>query len=75
VSKCDDAIADVYSYLDREVNWYRTWQIRRHLGDCDGCEKAFTFEQRLKIVIRERLHEEVPPQFLTRLRQALETDR
>ena len=75
MSKCDEALSNVYGYLDREVNWYRSWQIRRHVGECDGCGRAFTFEQRLQLVIRERLHEEVPPEFLARLRQALQTDR
>ena len=74
MSKCDDALHDVYGYLDREVTQYRSWRIRRHLEDCDGCERAFVFEERLRIVIRERLHEEVPAEFLTRLRQALHTE-
>lgn len=74
MSKCDDALHDVYGYLDREVTRYRIWRIRRHLEECDGCERAFVFEERLRIVIRERLHEEVPAEFLTRLRQALHTD-
>lgn len=74
MNKCDDALHDVYGYLDREVTRYRIWRIRRHLEECDGCERAFVFEERLRIVIRERLHEEVPAEFMTRLRQALHTD-
>jgi mycothiol system anti-sigma-R factor len=74
MSDCDDALANVYSYLDREANRYRSWRIRRHLHECDGCERAYVFEERLRIVIRERLHEEVPDEFLTRLRQALHGD-
>jgi mycothiol system anti-sigma-R factor len=74
VSHCDDAIHDVYSYLDREMNWYRAWKIRRHISACGSCEGAFTFEERLLVVIKERLHEEVPPEFLERLRQALASE-
>jgi hypothetical protein len=46
-------------------------RIRAHLDDCSGCLDVFEFEIRLKIVVRERLAEEVPPQFIERLRAAL----
>lgn len=74
MSNCDDALHGVYGYLDREVNWYRSWRIRRHLSDCDNCDKAFGFEERLRIVIRHRLREEVPAEFLQRLRNAIEAE-
>ena len=74
MSHCDDALHDVYSYLDQEITWYRSWQIKRHLHGCPPCVEAFHFEERLRVVVRDRLHEEVPPEFLTRLRQALSED-
>ena len=73
MSQCDDALHDVYGYLDQEITWYRSWRIRRHLGDAVAGE-AYTFEERLRVVIRDRLHEEAPPEFLARLRQALSDD-
>lgn len=68
---CDDAIARLYPYLDGEINSFRKWAIRRHLKNCPPCESAFSFEQRLKIVIRERTSEEVPPEVLQRLKTFL----
>lgn len=72
---CDEAFHDVYSYLDQEMPWFRAWRLRRHLKACDGCEQAFSFEQRLRIVLRTCLREDIPPEFLVRLRQAIDNER
>lgn len=68
---CDDALANVYMYLDRELDDSTATVIRDHLEDCPPCGKAFVFEERLKAVVKERLAVEVPPEFVERLKQAL----
>jgi mycothiol system anti-sigma-R factor len=68
---CDQALAEIYLYLDRELTWWRRRQIRRHLSECPPCLQGFTFERRLRVVVRECLMEDVPPEFLSRLNQAL----
>jgi anti-sigma factor (TIGR02949 family) len=69
--ECDDALTNLYQYLDREIEASTSEVIRAHLEDCSGCLKSFKFEERLQIVVRERLAEEVPPEFLERLRDAI----
>jgi anti-sigma factor (TIGR02949 family) len=69
--ECDDALTNLYQYLDREIEVSTSEVIRAHLEDCSGCLKSFKFEERLQIVVRERLAEEVPPEFLERLRNAI----
>jgi anti-sigma factor (TIGR02949 family) len=69
--ECDDALTNLYQYLDREIEVSTSEVIRAHLEDCSGCLKSFKFEERLQIVVRERLAEEVPPEFLERLRDAI----
>jgi len=69
--ECDDALTNLYQYLDREVEASTSEVIRAHLEDCSGCLKSFKFEERLQIVVRQRLAEEVPPEFLERLRDAI----
>ncbi len=68
---CDDALENIYMYLDRELDGDSASVIQEHLEDCPPCEHAYSFEERLKKVIRQRLQVEVPPEFLSRLRQAL----
>jgi anti-sigma factor (TIGR02949 family) len=69
--ECDDALTNLYQYLDREIETTSIETIRGHLEGCSGCMQRFDFEARLKIVVRERLSEEVPPELIDRLRQAL----
>jgi mycothiol system anti-sigma-R factor len=69
--ECDDALTNLYQYLDQEIEVTTVEQIRVHLEDCSGCLRSFDFESRLKTVVRERLSEEVPAAFLDRLREAL----
>jgi len=72
---CEGALHDVYSYLDSELSTYAAWRVRRHLKACAGCEAAYGFEERLRVVIRVRLQEEPPPEFLARLRAAIDDER
>lgn len=72
---CDDAFHEVYSYLDDEISWFKAWRLRRHLKACEGCEQAYVFEQRLRLVVRTRLREDIPPEFLARLRRAIDEER
>ena len=69
--ECDDALTNLYQYLDREIEASTSEVIRAHLEDCSGCLKSFDFEARLQIVVRERLAEDVPDEFLHRLRDAI----
>ncbi len=69
--ECDDALTNLYQYLDREIEASTSEVIRAHLEDCSGCLKSFDFEARLQIVVRERLAEDVPDEFLQRLRDAI----
>ena len=73
--KCHDAMTRIYPYLDGEVTVYRRFRVRRHLRRCLNCSPAFSFEEQLKIVIRERSKEDPPPEFLERLRSYLEDHR
>jgi mycothiol system anti-sigma-R factor len=68
---CDDALANVYSFLDKEMTLIRQWRVRRHLKACEPCCSAFTFEERLQVVIRSRLREDVPEEMMVRLRQVI----
>ena len=71
---CDQALHEVYLYLDRELTWWRRRQIRRHLAGCPPCENGYSFERRLKIVVKERLAEEVPAEFIERLNAAIRSE-
>lgn len=75
VSKdCDESLANLYLYLDAELDGATAQGIRAHLDDCPACCESFEFERRLKAVVRERLNEDVPEHLLAKLRDALQAE-
>lgn len=71
---CDEALARLYEYLDSELDDVTAEGIRSHLDKCGECTGGFDFERRLKAVVRERLSEDVPQQFINRLRSAIQKE-
>jgi mycothiol system anti-sigma-R factor len=71
---CDEALENLYLYLDSELDAVSSEKIRAHLEQCKGCGPAFDFEGRLKSVVRERLDEDVPDSVVDRVRAALRTE-
>lgn len=72
---CDEALANLYLYLDSELDAAFSERIQAHLRACGGCSGPFDFERRLKVVVRERLDEEVPHEFVIRVREAIRAER
>ncbi len=68
---CDEALENLYLYLDSELDSFSSARIRSHLDDCKGCGPLFDFEGRLKTVVKERLDEDVPDAVVDRVRTAL----
>lgn len=72
---CDEALAKLYTYLDDELDPDSVRRIRAHLEDCHPCYDTFSFERRLRLVVRERLREEVPETMVARIRQIIQAER
>lgn len=68
---CEDALKSLYVYLDKELEAATAEGIQAHLDDCGQCLRSFDFEDRLKVVVRKHLSEEVPPQFLAKIRTVI----
>lgn len=68
---CDEALANLYSYLDGELDNLVVERIRRHLDECPPCHAPFSFEERLRIVVGRHLQEQVPEHMIDRLRRLL----
>ena len=64
---CEEALAELYTFLDGELTEERRVTIRRHLDDCNPCLEAFDFEAELRLVIRHRCTEEVPESLRARV--------
>lgn len=75
IHDCDDALANLYLYLDSELDKPSSELIRSHLEMCSGCNGSFDFERRLKAVVRERLDEQVPESLVHKVREAIHAER
>ncbi|MEZ5208687.1 MAG: mycothiol system anti-sigma-R factor [Acidimicrobiales bacterium] len=68
---CQEAIAELYTFLDGELTEERRQVIQEHLDDCNPCLEAFDFEAELRIVIQHRCRESVPDDLRQRIASAL----
>lgn len=70
--ECQQAVAELYSYLDGTLTVERLTHIEAHLNDCGDCYEAFDFEAELKMVISRRCGtEEVPETLRIRILESL----
>jgi anti-sigma factor (TIGR02949 family) len=72
---CDDALEKMYLYIDGELTTETADVIRVHINDCPPCFDAFHFEERLKLVVRTRLQEDVPSELMIRLKSIIRSER
>jgi mycothiol system anti-sigma-R factor len=68
---CDDALHELYGYIDGELTPERRQSIQHHLDDCPPCYEAFDFEAELRIVIARKCTETVPDHLKLRIAEAL----
>ncbi len=71
---CDQAIIEIYEYLDGELTVWKRTAIAQHLDDCPPCAHGFTFEIELRQVIASKCREQVPPDLKRRIAEALGLD-
>jgi mycothiol system anti-sigma-R factor len=69
---CNDALYELYRYLDGQLDDARRTAIKHHLDDCPPCYEAFDFEMELRVVIAKKCHETVPEHLKLRIAAALE---
>jgi len=68
---CDDALHELYGYIDGELTPERRNAIQHHLDDCPPCYEAFDFEAELRIVIARKCTETVPESLKLRIAEAI----
>lgn len=69
---CDDAISELYRFLDGELDTPTRARIQAHLDECSPCLEAFDFEFELRRVVADRCHEQVPDDLRNRILSQLD---
>jgi mycothiol system anti-sigma-R factor len=68
---CDDAVHQLYHYLDGELTEERRSEIARHLDLCEPCAGAAGFEAELRQVIANHCRDRVPDSLMRRIADAI----
>jgi mycothiol system anti-sigma-R factor len=68
---CNDAIHEIYHYLDGELTQETRQAIAHHLDLCPPCANGFDFESDLRQLIARKCHDDVPPDLRRRIAQAI----
>ncbi|HKY15023.1 MAG TPA: mycothiol system anti-sigma-R factor [Microthrixaceae bacterium] len=69
---CDDALNELYQFIDGELDDDGRARIESHLNNCSPCLEAFDFEADLRKVVAQRCQERVPDELRQRILDALE---
>ncbi len=67
-SPCEQALASLYMFLDRELIGPDLVEVQSHIDDCMHCVEAFEFEAELRTVIASKCREQVPTELVERIR-------
>jgi len=73
-SDCDDALTQLYEYLDGELTPDRRASIRTHLDDCVPCLEAHDFEDALLKLLADKCHDTVPDRLRAQIALAIEVE-
>lgn len=63
---CEDAIEQLYSYLDGELTARDESAVRGHLDDCSGCFGQYEFERAFLRFLEARCRAQAAPEPLRR---------
>jgi anti-sigma factor (TIGR02949 family) len=69
---CDDAISQIYAYLDGELDVATVAELEAHLQSCSPCLEAYDFEAELRKVIAARCREDMPGDVRNRIMAVLD---
>jgi len=71
---CEDAVHELYHYLDGELTPERRREIADHLDLCAPCAGAAGFEADLRSVIANHCRDRVPESLIARVAEALDEE-
>lgn len=72
ITNCEQALAEVYTFLDGELTETKRELIAAHLDSCNPCFEAFDFEAELRMVISTKARsDEVPASLRLRIAEKL----
>ena len=69
---CDDALSELYGYLDGELNDVVVAKVEAHLQHCSPCLEAFDFEAELRRVVSTKCRDKMPDEMRAKIFAVIE---
>ncbi|MGA0237285.1 MAG: mycothiol system anti-sigma-R factor [Acidimicrobiales bacterium] len=69
--ECQEALQELYHYLDGHLTVERRTVIKSHLDFCGHCGSTYAFEFELRQVVSRRCNDQVPDRLKARIFQAI----
>lgn len=69
---CEVALAELYEFLDGELDDTARARIERHLRECSPCLEAFDFEAEIRRLLADRCREQCPDALRSRIQSAID---
>ncbi|MEJ7584720.1 MAG: mycothiol system anti-sigma-R factor [Acidimicrobiales bacterium] len=74
MTNCNEALTELYGYLDGELTSDRRQHIEQHLNDCSPCLEAFDFNAEIRMVIAQKCRDHVPEALRQKIAEAIRLD-
>ncbi len=71
---CDEAVRQLFVYLDGELTDAKRRAITAHLDECVHCADSLQFEAELRAIVASRVQERVPETLIERVKAALQAE-
>jgi len=71
VDECDEAVRQLYNFLDNELTPDLRAAFESHLNACGPCVEIVTFEAELRRVIANKCQDRVPDELRARIAAAI----
>ncbi len=71
---CNDALHELYTYIDGELTDGKRQVITAHLNACGECFEAFDFQAELRQVVAHKCRDEVPDALKDRIAQLIDDE-
>jgi mycothiol system anti-sigma-R factor len=73
-NECDDALTQLYEFLDGELTPARRDVISAHLDECGPCLEAHDFEAGVRKAVADRCRDTVPDRLRDQIAAAIEAE-
>ncbi len=71
MTDCNDALHELFTFIDGELTDENRSQIAQHLDDCGSCLDVFDFEIELRVVLQRKCQEQVPDALKAKIADAI----